>query len=149
MAALQCWPIFSSSVSKNTPQVSKADMHPQFTGQAISWSDRQTHTHTEIWAKEISGHQTHTQPSPFSEPQGLFRLFPPLSGPQGRRETHEMIPDTTDHRAEPAWAVWYQHFSAWLWTSKAGGFAMISPGWSLELYLLGWLELLMLAQSES
>lgn len=28
------------------------------------------------------------------------------------------------------WAVWYQHFSAWLWTSKTGGFAMISPGYS-------------------
>lgn len=33
-------------------------------------------------------------------------------------------------RSSAAWAVWYQHFSAWLWTSKAGGFAMISPGCS-------------------
>lgn len=43
--------------------------------------------------------RAHTQPSPLSEPPSLFRLFAPLSGPQGGRKTHEMIPDMTDHRA--------------------------------------------------
>lgn len=105
----------------------------------VSKSAAQTGLHTTTTAKKsldtkkilpnthmnANTHSSHS-PRQASKPPVSLLLFQVLRG-KGN-PWNDSWHDGSQSSA--GWAVWYQHFSAWLWTSKEGGFAMISPGCS-------------------
>lgn len=97
---------------------------------ATSRSDRRTHKHNQR-NRETSKKETRTLgPLPSVRLPGSFvssLLYQVLGGWEGGPWNDSWHDGS---QSSPGWAVWYQHFSAWLWTSETAGFAVISPGCS-------------------
>lgn len=99
---------------------------------AISRSDRHPHTNT---SKGMAAHQkihsrmntrTHVHtPLPSVNLQASFvssLFYKVLRGGDGGRGGNPWNDSWHDgSQSSAGWDVWWQHFSAWLWTSKAGG----------------------------
>lgn len=102
------------------------------------WTNRLTNINQNMYTHVDTKHSTRL---PSVSPQASLissLLYRVLVGGEGN-PWNDSWHDGSQRSA--GWAFWYQHSFPWQWTSKAKGFAMISPGWSCRLDLLHWLKL--------